>query len=212
MQRFEQAASTWDANPARVEQARNIAAAIRRQIGNRKNLTVLDYGCGTGLVTLELEDLAAEITGMDSSSAMLAELQRKAKERNLHHVKTIQGDLQTEPAPSLAADLVVSAMALHHVEDVASVIAKLAAVLKPGGMLCLADLDREDGSFHQDNTGVHHFGFDRNEMTKMLEQVGLVGLFAMTAHTVRRPAEGATREFTVFLVGGRKPEPAAAAV
>ncbi|MGC8669310.1 MAG: class I SAM-dependent DNA methyltransferase [Chthonomonadales bacterium] len=202
MSRFDKAAATWDVNPARVEQARNIAAAIRQHVGGRRGLIVVDYGCGTGLVTLELQDLAAEITGMDSSLAMLAELERKARIQGLRHVRTLHGDLQSDPPPPIGADLVVSAMTLHHVEDVPSVLSKLVTMLKPGGLICLADLDREDGSFHQDNTGVHHFGFDRQEIAEWLSRLGLINVFTTTAHTVERPTAGGTRTFTVFLVGG----------
>jgi ubiquinone/menaquinone biosynthesis C-methylase UbiE len=204
--RFDHAASTWDANPARVEQARNIAAAIRQRVEGRKDLVVVDYGCGTGLVTLELQGLAAEITGIDSSPAMLAELERKAQAQGLGRVRTLLADLQREPAPRIQADLVVTAMTLHHVEDVPGVVARLATMLAPGGLLCLADLDTEDGSFHQDNTGVQHFGFDRQELLEMLKRLGLTDLFATTAHTVERATPSGNRTFTVFLVGGRKPQ------
>ena len=58
-------------------------------------------------------------------------------------------------------DLILSSMAFHHLKDPASMINKLKKNLRPGGVLAVIDLDKEDGSFHSDpaNMGVHHFGF-----------------------------------------------------
>ena len=52
-------------------------------------------------------------------------------------------------------------MTLHHIPDVARLLAEFRNVLKPGGRLCIADLDSDGGRFHEDSTGVFHPGFDR---------------------------------------------------
>ena len=58
-------------------------------------------------------------------------------------------------------DLIVSAMTLHHIAEISTLLCSLSRWLRSGGYLALADLDTEDGSFHQDLTDVHHFGLDR---------------------------------------------------
>lgn len=56
---FDSKAAEWDDNPAHVENARRIAAVIRRQIPLFRNTRALDFGCGTGLVSRELLPMIA---------------------------------------------------------------------------------------------------------------------------------------------------------
>jgi hypothetical protein len=77
-------------------------------------------------------------------------------------------------------------------------------LLLPGGLLCIADLDTEDGSFHGDNTGVFHFGFDREHLKRLLRETGFHDLKDTTATTMMRDTEAGKRAFPVFLITGRK--------
>ena len=99
-------------------------------------------------------------------------------------------------------DGVVSAMALHHVEDTEALVARFAEQLKPGGLIALADLDREDGSFHEPGTeGVFHHGFDRAALQSILETAGFEDVQFVTALEVEKEDKG---PYTVFLVTARK--------
>ncbi len=72
-------------------------------------------------------------------------------------------------------------------------------------LLAVADLDAEDGSFHGDNTGVLHLGFDRERVKGLFAQAGLTAVREATAAVVTKEIEGkGRREFPVFLVIGRK--------
>lgn len=64
---FNQAATTWDDNPMRVQMARRIADAILQQIPVSNEMEMLDYGAGTGLVTLALQPHVRSVTAADSS-------------------------------------------------------------------------------------------------------------------------------------------------
>jgi len=78
-------------------------------------------------------------------------------------------------------------MTLHHVPDPAALIVQLSGALLPGGTLAVADLDAEDGSFHGDNTGVLHLGFDRVLLVRNLfQQGGLREVRDVTAAWSRR--------------------------
>jgi hypothetical protein len=48
----------------------------------------------------------------------------------------------------------------NHIEDVPSLLRQLATSLATGGHLALADLEKEDGNFHADKSGIAHFGFE----------------------------------------------------
>ena len=78
-------------------------------------------------------------------------------------------------------------------------------ITAPAGDLCIADLDSDDGRFHDDNTGVFHFGFDRTALRKIFIETGFGGVRDITAAEVVKPANnGEMRRFTVFLMIGQK--------
>lgn len=204
--RFDQAAATWDEQPVRIALAKAIAQTIRTQVPISPTMTALDYGCGTGLVTLALQPHVQRIIGVDSSPGMLAKLQEKMQALGITNVETLLLDLATQPSPSdLRADLIVSAMALHHIADLPHLLQTLTGLLTPGGYLALADLDAEDGSFHTDMSGVHHLGIDRAWLMAQLRALGYQEVSATTAHVVERPdAAGTPRRYPVFLVSGQR--------
>ena len=74
---FESVASRWDSNPTRLKIAHDVAAAIMREVQLSPQMDVLDYGCGTGLVAMQLQPHVKSVTGADSSPAMLDVLKDK---------------------------------------------------------------------------------------------------------------------------------------
>jgi ubiquinone/menaquinone biosynthesis C-methylase UbiE len=203
-ERFEQGAATWDDNPARVRNAETLASAILQKAEVSETDTVVDYGCGTGLVTLAVAPHVGRVIAIDSSPAMLSVLREKAQMRGLDHVATVQADLERDEPPTVEADLVLTTMVLHHVTDIPAVLRRLAAMVRPGGLLAVADLDAEDGSFHADRAGVVHFGFDRAWLRAQFEAAGLVQVADETANTLERDGPDGPRRYTVFLMLGTK--------
>ena len=201
--RFDHAAATWDENPGRVRMAQALAAAMRAAVPITPAMTVIDFGCGTGLVSLALQPHAGRVIGIDSSPGMLSVLDEKVRALGLSNVETCCLDLRTQPAPELRAEVIVSAMALHHIADIPAMLRALSALLAPGGYLALADLDSEDGSFHEDPTGVFHHGIDRDWLLAQLAALGLHALHAQTAYTLERPEPNGPRQYPIFLLSGR---------
>jgi 2-polyprenyl-3-methyl-5-hydroxy-6-metoxy-1,4-benzoquinol methylase len=96
-------------------------------------------------------------------------------------------------------------MTFHHVEDIEALLAQLFQTLKPSGCLCVADLDLEQGTFHDDNTGIFHFGFDRDALRSLFMKAGFSNVRAVTATEVIKPnTSGGLRTFPVFLMVGEK--------
>ncbi len=202
---FDKLAAQWDQNPIPVRIARSVGDTIVREIAPAPDWDALDFGCGTGLVTMRLQPLVRTITGADGSQGMLDKLRDKFKELRTANGRTQLVDFEKGERVQGSYDLVVSSMTLHHVRDTEGVIRHWHELLRPNGTLAFADLDSEDGSFHSDNTGVFHFGFDRKALTTILQQTGFRDVRAVTAASVTREGEGRTaREYTVFLIIGRK--------
>lgn len=200
MSRFEREAARWDEAPRRVALAQAVAEAIRAQVPLTGTEAALDHGCGTGLLTLALRPSVGRITGVDTSPAMLARLKAKLAEAPDTGVETVLLD-PAHPLRSLPpVDLIVSSMTLHHVADLPALFADFHALLRPGGRIALADLEAEDGTFHEDPEGVVHHGFRPEALLALLAAAGFTNLRATPATVV---AKG-ERTYPVFLATGQR--------
>jgi len=86
---FDQAAATWDDNPSRVELAASVAKAMGQDVPLRADMQIMDFGCGTGLITYHLAPQVASVTAADVSAEMLAALRRKAEASGMTHVQPL---------------------------------------------------------------------------------------------------------------------------
>ncbi len=202
--RFDDIARSWDDDPKRV-MAQAIAEAMLEATQPAGSEHALEIGAGTGLVTALLAPHVGEVLAVDSSAGMLEILEARRAELQLGNVRTARYDL-AQALPRGPFDLIFSSMTLHHVADVAGLFARLAWLLAPGGRVALADLDREDGSFHgTDAPGVAHLGFERATVRDWLVAAGLGEVVFRTAHVARRTGpEHQSRDYPIFLVTARR--------
>jgi ubiquinone/menaquinone biosynthesis C-methylase UbiE len=203
---FDKGAAAWDENPGRVRLAGEVADAISREVTLNAGMDVLDFGCGTGLITLRLAPLVRSVTGVDSSQGMLDVLAANIARQNLTNVRTLRLDVERGDILPGCYDLIVSSMTLHHIQDIGALLGQFRKVVLPSGRLCLADLDLDSGQFHSDNQGVLHFGFDRTVLRRAFLDAGFEEVHDVTAAEVVKPArDGGMRRFTIFLMTGLSP-------
>ena len=204
MTNFDERAKDWDSDPSKIERARAVAEAIRNAVPLSKEMHALEYGCGTGLLSFALQSEVGEITLADTSQGMLEVLTEKIAASNVGNMHPVRLDLSSDPLPNERYDLTYSLMVLHHIHDVKKVLAKFYEVLVPNGILLVADLDKEDGSFHTDGTTDVHLGFDRAELQNMVEQVGFGNVTFSTAHEIKKKIGNEEKMFPVFLMTAQK--------
>lgn len=191
---FNEKARTWDAD----EMVKNLSSAIGESILQRvplnEDMMVMDFGAGTGLISSQVAPRVRKILAVDISEAMLTRLADKPE--LIGKVEIVCQDIVTKPIDT-RFDLIMSAMAMHHVEDTDELFQTFSAHLKPGGMVALADLDAEDGSFHPEGTeGVFHSGFERSELESTVKRHGFENVQFYTPHTVAKN----DRQYPIFLL------------
>lgn len=117
--------------------------------------TVLDVGCGTGVVARTVARRPAfkgHVTGIDLSPSLIHAAQRLARSEGLAaKVDFRAGDSQSLKLPDAAFDAVIAHTLISHVDDPQAVIEELARVVKPGGMIGIFDGDYASITFGTDD-------------------------------------------------------------
>jgi ubiquinone/menaquinone biosynthesis C-methylase UbiE len=207
--RFDDKAAQWDANALRAALADAVARAIiaHLPVGRPKN--ALEFGCGTGLVTLRVAPHCSLLTAVDSSREMLKILNEKIAAGSVANIRPVFLDLSLKEAGSElegAFDFVFSSMTLHHIPETSGFLHQLNVHMAPGGSMAIADLDAEDGLFHDDATEKVHHGFERFNLQAMLETAGFINVSFMTAYIIEKKNRAGRRaSYPVFLVTAVKP-------
>lgn len=202
MSRFDAKAAAWD-DETRRERAAALARAIGETVPLAEVTDLLEFGTGTGLLSLALTPLPPRALLTDTSRAMLDVLRSKLAAVGLTAWEATTLDLTCEDGPAESFDLVISLMALHHVHDVPALLRRFHRVLRPGGWVALSDLDPDDGAFHDSHTHRHHDGFDREALAAALVDAGFRDVEFSTPHAEWKVVDGVEREFPLFLAVAR---------
>lgn len=194
---FDQIAEQYD-NDERIQVAKIIADAIRRHIGDAGGKSALDYGCGTGLVGLELAERFRSIVLADASEAMVERVRRKIETAGLRTARALCCNLESAHASTLRADYILLAQVLLHIPDVPSILARLHGLLNAGGHLLIADFNREE-SIVSDKV---HNGFDQQELARLCRSLGYTDTASETFYHGKNIFMG--KDASLFLLDAAK--------
>lgn len=195
---FGQKAGTYETDGNRVSNVDNIANAILERVRLDRGMHVMDFGSGTGLLLERIAPFVRKISAVDISKSMNAQLARKRDSLRCE-LDILEIDLASQ---NLTAkfDVIISSMAMHHVQDTEAMFLKFYDLLNDEGIIAISDLDSEDGSFHTDDMGVHHCGFDREVIAAAARRARFRDVELADASVVQKP-QGS---FPVFLLTAKR--------
>jgi len=200
MNEFDIKATEWDKNDMHRERARTVAREILEEIFLNREMTALEFGAGTGLLSYMLKDHLKEITLIDNSEGMVKVLNEKLKAEKADNLKVVKADLEHEDFKGGPFDLIYTLMVLHHVGDLETIIRKFHSLLRPGGHLAISDLYSEDGSFHGEGFHGHH-GFDPVSLTALLGKYGFTGINHHKVYVIdKKTSDNNSKKFDIFLM------------
>ncbi|MGX7204643.1 class I SAM-dependent methyltransferase [Enterococcus pingfangensis] len=159
---FEKMAQTYD-----TAERKQLAQIITKKIEPEFYGKVLDYGGGTGLVSLPLAEQADELLLVDPAEQMLAVAQHKINQQHLTNVRVLQADF-TKETPELAVDTIVLSLVLLHIPDTKKILTELFELLPKGGKLLIVDFVKNSQVYHPK---VHN-GFAESELSSLLKTIG----------------------------------------
>jgi ubiquinone/menaquinone biosynthesis C-methylase UbiE len=202
---FDTKAPTWDKNRIHQERTDSIARAVRSMVPLSGTMRALEVGCGTGLLSFALRESLGPVVASDPSPGMIEVLRGKIAESGASNIRPLLAGDASQALEAGPFQLVFSQMALHHIPDVDGFLRTAHALLEPGGWLCVADLDSEDGSFHGQEVRDVHPGFDRSDLVDKTVAAGLDVVDIDTVFEMRRVVDGMEMAYPVFLLVARRP-------
>ncbi len=135
-----------------------------------RDLVVADLGCGTGDLTARLARHVRRVVAVDRSAAMLKAARRRVE--GLANVELHRADLELLPLEGASCDAALLVLALTYVPDPERVLSEAARILRPGGVLAVADLVRHDDDDFRRRMGQASLGFDPPALAGLLARAG----------------------------------------
>jgi|WetSurMetagenome_2_1015567.scaffolds.fasta_scaffold19191_2 tRNA (cmo5U34)-methyltransferase len=203
MNEFDIKAKEWDSNPVHLDRSETIAQRIIDAGFLKKEMTAIEFGTGTGILSFLLADRLKEIIMIDTSAEMVKKAREKIDERKTSNLTPLLFDLEKDDYPGEKTDFIFSQMVLHHIADTEAIIKTFDNLLNKGGYLAIADLYSEDGSFHGEGfTG--HNGFDIEALKKEVEECGFSDVQITECYKIRKTVNETVKEYPLFLLIARK--------
>ena len=201
---FEGRAKEWD-NDSRLKRSKILAEKINEIIGNKKYNSIMEYGCATGLISLNLCDKFKKVTLMDSEKEMIKIVEEKLDKCKKSNIFPIQIDLVNEAYKGDKFDLIYTSLTIHHIQNTEKIIKIFYNLLNENGRLCIIDLDKEDGSFHINQKDFNgHNGFEHRYMENIFESVGFSNIKSDTFYNGEKIYKEKTIPYSLFYTVGYK--------
>ena len=159
---FNHKAETFD-SPKNIFLANLVCQAVEKQLDAPLDKEILDFGGGTGLLTLPLAKQAKSVTLVDISEKMLEQARLKAEQQDIKNIQFLEQDLLEKPLKQ-EFDLIVVCRVLHHMPDVDVALSLFHQYLREGGQLLIADFTKIEANHHgfelvELENKLAHFGF-----------------------------------------------------
>jgi ubiquinone/menaquinone biosynthesis C-methylase UbiE len=195
--KFEMIAKTYD-TPERIQTAKVSANAIRKYLVDAKSKNAIDFGCGTGLVGLNLLNEFQSVLFLDTSQNMIHQLKQKIMDSTIQNADTLCFDFEKEGLSDLQADYIFMAQVLLHIRDVESVLSRLFNVLNEGGHLLIVDFNKNENIV----SDIVHNGFHQDELTDIMTKIGYRDIHFETFYTGSKLFMG--HDASMFILDSRK--------
>lgn len=175
---FEMMASRYDTDE-RIQIAKVAADAIRESLVDSHNKKAIDFGCGTGLVGMNLLNEFHSILFLDSSQNMIDQLKQKITDFNIQNADTLCFDIEAEDQADLHADYIFMAQVLLHIKDVKPVLSRLYETLNVGGHLLIIDFNKNEKVV----SDMVHNGFEQEWLTALMTEIGYKEIHSKTFYS-----------------------------
>jgi ubiquinone/menaquinone biosynthesis C-methylase UbiE len=195
--KFEMIANKYDTSE-RIQIAKVSSNAIREYLVDVKSKNAIDFGCGTGLVGMNLLNDFNSMLFLDTSQNMINQIKKKISSSNIQNAATLCFDFEKDSLSDLHADYVFMAQVLLHINDVELVLSRLYEVLKESGHLLIVDFNKNEEIV----SDMVHNGFDQIELSDVMTETGYRSILSKTIYTGNKLFMG--HDASLFILDARK--------
>ena len=201
---FDLEAESFDTD-VRKGRAKAVAAEIRTHLPGERLQSAIEFGCGTGLVGLDLSDCFSTLVLVDNSARMIAEVEKKLAMLCKEGLSALCCNLLESIPAGLQADCIFSSLVLHHIADVPRAFSIFYGIGKENGRLLIVDLDTDDGSFHANYKGFNgHNGFDQGWIAALAQSAGFQSVTVKSFYSGCKNVNGEERPYSLFILDAKK--------
>jgi len=176
---WDEYAPNWEKDESTIVFAQNVFQQLQK-LTNIEGKHVLDFGCGTGLLTQLMSPLAKDIVALDGSEAMIEELDKKELENVEPVVDYLsRGLVAQHPAFRKQFDVVVASSVCGYVSDLSKIVDIVATLLEEGGLFITWDwlVDENDPEY----------GLSQVDIDLVFAQAGFSSVDTSIAFEVQTP-------------------------
>ena len=188
---FNNKAETFD-SPKNIFLANLVCQAVEKQVDVLSDKEILDFGGGTGLLSLPLAKQAKSLTLVDISEKMLEQARLKAERQEIKNIHFLEQDLLKTPLEQ-EFDLIVVCRVLHHMPDLDAALSLFHQHLRENGQLLIADFTKIEANHH---------GFDLAELENKLIEHGFSSVHSQILYSAEDLFQGNYSE--LFLTVAQK--------
>lgn len=216
--RFSGEAADWDKRPFVAKASKEALDAILKRFSalssDKRDLDILEIGCGTGLLSFLIAPYAKTVVAVDAAQGMIDVLTNKTQApgaaKNIVPVCVMledpedshlpPADVSKPDGPRMKFDLIISHLALHHIPDLSSLLGMMKGCLKDGGSTALTDFEDfgpEARRFHSKAklAGVERDGINAEAMAKLMREAGFANVRVERAWSMEKKVEKFEGEF-----------------
>lgn len=173
--KFEMIADTYDTDE-RIQISKVLSEAICEYLVDTKDKTAVDFGCGTGLVGMNLLNGFQSMLFLDTSQNMINKVKQKISHFHIQNADTLCFDFEKDSLSDLHTDYIFVAQVLLHIKDYKEVLYRLYDVLNPGGHLIIIDFDKNNNII----SDMVHNGFEQEELKEDMLSIGFTNIQSKT--------------------------------
>jgi ubiquinone/menaquinone biosynthesis C-methylase UbiE len=195
--KFDLMANSYE-NPERVQMAKVSSDAIKEYLIDTKSKDAIDFGCGTGLVGMNLLNEFRSMLFLDTSQNMLKIIDQKISDANALNASTLCFDLETSAQPGIRADYIFMVHVLLHIQDFEPVLARFYDILNSEGHLLIVDFNKNDKVV----SDLVHNGFDQEQLKETMSKIGYKDIQSKTFYAGNKLFMG--QDASLFILDAKK--------
>jgi ubiquinone/menaquinone biosynthesis C-methylase UbiE len=182
----------------RIQIAKLSSDAIREYLADAKDKSAIDFGCGTGLVGMNLLKDFKSMLFLDTSQNMVNQIKQKISVSDIQNASTLCFDLEKESLSELHADYIFMVQVLLHISEVDMILSRLYEVLNENGHLLIVDFDKNE----KIASDMVHNGFYQTELADTMSKIGYRDIRSKTFYTGSKIFMG--QDASMFILDSQK--------